>query len=114
MDLWETFKAINDKWIAGNDFKQKTLFEDILLLDRASRNIGDVVLCDIYKLRNGLMTIDPTNNMLGFITTILVENNFVVMNIPSYVNFYNVQDAQKNAKPRLDSTSFMFSTLMPR
>ncbi len=27
------------------------------------------------------------------------------MNIPSYVNFYNVQDAQKNAKPRLDSTS---------
>ena len=105
VDLWETFKAINDKWIAGNDFKQKTLFEDILLLDRASRNIGDVVLCDIYKLRNGLMTIDPTNNMLGFITTILVENNFVVMNIPSYVNFYNVQDAQKNAKPRLDSTS---------
>jgi hypothetical protein len=105
VDLWETFKAINDKWIAGNDFKQKTLFEDILLLDRASRNIGDVVLCDIYKLRNQLMTIDPTNNMLGFITTILVENNFVVMNIPSYVNFYNVQEAQKNAKPRLDSTS---------
>ena len=105
VDLWETFKAINDKWIAGNDFKQKTLFEDVLLLDRASRNIGDVVLCDIYKLRNQLMTIDPTNNMLGFVTTILVENNFVVMNIPSYVNFYNVQEAQKNAKPRLDSTS---------
>jgi hypothetical protein len=51
------------------------------------------------------MTIDPTNNMLGFVTSILVENNFVVMNIPSYVNFYNVQDAQKSAKPRLDSTS---------
>ena len=29
-----TFKALNDKWIAGNDFKQKTLFEDVLLLDR--------------------------------------------------------------------------------
>jgi hypothetical protein len=105
VDLWETFKAINDKWIAGNDFKQKTLFEDVLLLDRASRNIGDVVLCDIYKLRNRLMTIDPTKNMLDFVSSILVENNFVVMNIPSYVNFYNIQDAQKNAKPRLDSTS---------
>ena len=34
VDLWGTFKAINDKWIAGNDFKQKTLFEDVLLLDR--------------------------------------------------------------------------------
>ena len=105
IDLWETFKAINDKWIAGNDFKQKTLFEDVLLLDRASRNIGEVILCDIYKLRHRLTNIDPTTNMLSFVSSILVENNFVVMNIPSYVNFYNVQDAQKNPKPRLDSTS---------
>jgi hypothetical protein len=22
LELWETFKAINDKWIAGNDFKK--------------------------------------------------------------------------------------------
>ena len=28
----------------GYDFKNKTLFEDVLLLDRASRNIGDKIL----------------------------------------------------------------------
>jgi hypothetical protein len=116
VDLWGTFKAINDKWIAGNDFKQKTLFEDVLLLDRASRNVGDFVLCDIYKLKSRLNTINPVMNMQGFVNSILEENNFVVMSIPGYMNFYNVQDAQKNAKPKLDKTSVfannMFGTFL--
>lgn len=105
IDLWETFKALNDKWIAGNDWKQKTLFEDILLLDRASRNIGDYVLCDVYKLKHRLNTMDPTKNVSDFVNTILTENNFSVLYIPNYVNFYNVQEAQKNPKPKLDNTS---------
>ena len=116
VDLWGTFKAINDKWIAGNDFKQKTLFEDVLLLDRASRNVGDFVLCDIYKLKSRLNTISPTLSMQDFVNSILAENNFVVMSIPGYMNFYNVQDAQKNSKPKLDKTSIfannMFGTFL--
>jgi len=111
VDLWGTFKAINDKWIAGNDFKQKTLFEDVLLLDRASRNVGDFVLCDIYKLKSRLNTVDPKMDMQGFVNSILVENNFVVMSIPGYMNFYNVQEAQKNAKPKLDNTSIFANNL---
>jgi hypothetical protein len=39
IENWEIFKALNDKWIAGGDYKSKTLFEDIMFLDRASRNI---------------------------------------------------------------------------
>jgi hypothetical protein len=116
VDLWETFKAINDKWIAGNDFKNKSLFEDVLLMDRASRDIGDKILIDIYKLRNRLQRIDPTHNMMGTIESILTENNFVTIYVPAYVNFYNVQDATKNPKPKLDSTSDfannMFGTFM--
>ena len=116
LELWESFKATNDKWIAGNDFKTKTLFEDVLLLDRASRNIGEKVLIDIIKLKDTLTNINVGTSMLTYVNNILVTNNFVVMNIPSYVNFYNVQDAVKNPKPRPDGTlefaNTMFGTFM--
>lgn len=116
VELWESFKAINDKWISGNDFKTKTLFEDIMLIDRASRDVGDKILVDVIKLKDDIATIKPTMSMLVFVQTILVENNFVVMNLPSYVNFYNVQDAVKNPKPRaegsLEFANTMFGTFL--
>jgi|688.fasta_scaffold10574_6 hypothetical protein len=111
LELWEMFKALNDKWIAGNDFKTKTLFEDVLLMDRASRNVGDKILVDIDKLNSLLKTFNPKNSMLSMVQTILVENNFMVMNIPSYVNFYGVQDSVKNPKPRIESTLDFANTL---
>jgi hypothetical protein len=113
IELWEAFKSLNDKWISGNDFKVKTLFEDVLLLDRASRNIGDKVLVDVYKLKNRLQNIldSPKVSMLVFIQTILQENNFVVHNLPSYVNFYNVQDVSKNPKPKPEGTLEFANTL---
>jgi len=111
VELWETFKALNDKWISGNDFKTKTLFEDVLLLDRASRNVGDKILVDIYKLKDRLLNIPVKASMLSFVQSILIENHFVVMNIPSYVNFYNVQDAVKNPKPRIEGTTEFANTM---
>jgi hypothetical protein len=113
VELWETFKALNDKWISGNDFKRKTLFEDVLLLDRASRNIGEKILVDVYKLKDSLNpnNINTKASMLSYIQTILVENHFVVMNIPSYVNFYNVQEAVKNPIPRIEGPSEFANTL---
>jgi hypothetical protein len=116
LELYDSFKATNDKWIAGNDFKNKTLFEDVLLLDRASRNIGEKVLIDIIKLKNTLTNIEPKASMLTYVNDILVTNNFVVMPLASYVNFYNVQDAVKNPKPKPDGTlefaNTMFGTFM--
>ena len=118
VELWESFKALNDKWISGADFKTKTLFEDVLLLDRASRNIGEKVLVDINYLKD---LINPTKmntqvSMQNFIQSILIKNNFVIMNLPSYVNFYNVQDAIKNPVPRsegsLEFANTLFGTFM--
>lgn len=111
VEIWESFKALNDKWISGNNFKTKTLFEDVLLLDRASRNIGEKVIVDIDGLKDRLTNINTKTGMLTFIQTILIENNFVVMNLPSYVNFYNVQDAIKNPVPRSDGTLEFANTL---
>lgn len=111
LELWETFKALNDRWIAGTDFKTKTLFEDVLLLDRASRNIGEKILVDVFKLRDRLMNIPEKASMLNFVQTIIQENNFVIMNIPSYINFYNVQDATKNPIPKPEGTLEFANTL---
>ncbi len=114
LDLWESFKSINDKWIAGTDFSEKTLFEDILFLDRASRNIGDVLLVDIYKLKNRIEQLYKTSDnvdMYSFVASILSENNFQYSNIPGYVNYYNVQDAVKNSNPKSEGTSEFANTL---
>ena len=113
VEHWETFKALNDKWVAGGDFKTKTLFEDVLLLDRASRNIGDKIFVDIVSLSDMLHP-DRMNYKMPLytvISTILTMNNFQIMNLPSYVNFYNVQDASKNPTPRAEGSLEFANTL---
>jgi hypothetical protein len=66
----------------------------MLFLDRASRNIGDTVIIDIFDLQNVLNQNAYTESMSVFtlISGILIKNNFNVMPVPAYVNFYNVQD----------------------
>lgn len=125
VELWETFKALNDTWIAGFDFESKTLFEDVLLVDRASRNVGDKIIVDIYgiidMLEDGASdknqgSTSYKNTLLDMVTTILVQNNFQHFMLPAYVNFYNVQDAAKNPTPRPDGTlevgNMMFGTFL--
>lgn len=98
VDLYEAFKALNDKWIAGNDYKRKTLFEDMLFLDRASRNVGDKILIDIFDLKRVIdsSSINPNMSAFVYMAGILTDNHFSVMPLPAYVNFYNVQDATAN------------------
>ena len=110
-ELWETFKALNDSWIAGFDFESKTLFEDVLLVDRASRNVGDKILVDIFEIMDLIDGANYKNTLLDMVTTILVQNNFQHFMLPAYVNFYNVQDAQKNPTPRPDGSLEFGNTL---
>jgi hypothetical protein len=102
LELWEMFKAMNDKWIAGNEYGDKTLFEDVLLLDRASRNIGEKVFIDIFSLKDLINpeNINLTTDLITYVESILVENNFVVMTLPSYINFYGIREVAKDAKPQ--------------
>jgi len=117
-ELWDLFKALNDKWIAGDDFKTKTLFEDMLFLDRASRNIGDTVLIDIFDIQ-GMFSENSLNQAMSvysFVAGILFKNNFVVMNLPGYVNFYNVQNVDGAdipvAEGSLDFANSMWGTFL--
>lgn len=103
VDLYEAFKALNDKWIAGNDYTNETFFQDILFLDRASRNIGDTLLIDIFELKNTLnresLSYQMNDSVYRFIASILIRNKFVVMNLPAYVNYYNVQTIDGVSRP---------------
>jgi len=124
VENYEVFKALNDKWIAGGDFKTKTLFEDIMFLDRASRNIGDTILLDIFDLKymfgggkgNGEYSLNQAMSVYTFISGILIKNNFNIMNLPAYVNFYNVQDVDGTTIPKaegsLDFANSMWGTYL--
>lgn len=103
-ELWDSFKSLNDTWIAGGDFKNKTIFEDLLLFDRASRDIGQKVLVDIFKIKDMIETGQPNNTWYNIITTILQENNFTIFPLPAFSNFYNVQDAVKNPVPKAEGS----------
>ena len=110
-ELWELFKSINDTWIAGYDLKTKTLFEDVLLFDRASRDVGQKIIIDIFKVKELIDKRQYKNSFLDIVNTILVENNFVYFNLPSFANFYNVQDATKNPIPKNEGTLEFANTL---
>ena len=51
-ELYDSFKAINDRYISGRDYKNKTLFEDVILVDRASRDVGQKIFADIFKVKD--------------------------------------------------------------
>lgn len=111
VENYEVFKALNDKWISGGDYKSKTLFEDILFLDRASRNIGDTILLDIFEMRNMFneKSLNETMSVYTFISGLLIKNNFTVMNLPAYINFYNVQDVDGTTIPNRAEGSLEFA-----
>jgi hypothetical protein len=104
-ELYSLFRALNDKWIAGTDYVSKTLFEDFLFLDRASRNIGDTILVDIFAVKN-LINKNALNEQMSVYTLLsglLMQNNFTVMPLPAYVNYYNVLNTDGTKTPNSES-----------
>jgi hypothetical protein len=125
VENYEVFKALNDKWIAGGDFNSKTLFEDFLFLDRASRNIGDTIIVDIISLKETLLgtktfeesSLNMEMSVFTFLSGILIKNKFNVMPLPAYVNFYNVQDVDgttisQNSEGSLEFADNMWGTFL--
>ena len=96
LELYSQFKNINDRWISGISLKQETLFEKFLFFDRANRDIGDdayVNIWDILKLDSPFAPGNDktlTQSVDSFINTILANNGFNFIALPSYINFYQV------------------------
>ena len=104
VQYWEMFKALNDKWIAGNTYSEETLLQDFLFIDRASRNVGDKILVDPFVLKDKLRNLNVGASVFTLISGILVENHFSVMPLPSYVNFYGVQTPDGTNTPKTEAS----------
>ena len=91
LEYYQMFKAVNDKWVAANNYESETLFEDILFLDRANRDIGSKVVVDVFKVTN-LLKSNPKASVFNIVSSIIQTNNFIMFSMPAYINFYNVQN----------------------
>lgn len=98
-ELWSTFKTFNDRWISGQDVREKTIFEQFLFMDKANRPIGDKVVINIEDLRSALKTANASASVLSLLGTILEKNNFIFMPTPSYSNFYGRNLRVKEGMP---------------
>lgn len=113
LELYEFFKTLNDKWISGGDFQERTIFEDFLFLDRANRNIGDKLIVNVSSLKNFLSAKNSANSVYTLIGHLIKDNNMLFMALPSYTNFYGVSEPSPGATPREgieDSASSVFGT----
>jgi hypothetical protein len=112
VDLWERFKGLNDTWIAGYDYTQTTFLEDVLILDRANRNISDEVLIDPFKVRELLSNVNFGASVYGYIESILDIHHFICMMHPGYINYYNVQEISRQEDvPKSEGTLEFGNTL---
>ena len=115
LELYQVFKTFNDKWIAGTDVQNSevgipsptsvsaipnynTQFEKFLFLDRTNSDIGNDAVIDIYQFL-GLDTPFTENpntsvkqNIGGFVSTLCSKNFFNFIPLPSYINFYNIEE----------------------
>ena len=102
IETWEKIKALNDKWIAGNDYKENSLFEDFLFLDRASRNIGGEVYCDVVlwkdKLEESILKV-PDRPLWLILRELIEASGFTVLDYAGYVNYYDVNDVTVRPNP---------------
>ena len=102
IETWEKVKAFNDKWIAGNDYKENSLFEDFLFIDRASRNIAGEVYCDVVlwkdKLEDSILT-TPDRPLWLMLRELIEASGFTVLDYAGYVNYYDVNDISVRPNP---------------
>lgn len=88
VELYNFFKSLNDKWIAGNSIGQRSLLEEFLFLDRANKDIGNDYYFDLTRLTN---LGDPKNSkqsLYGAISVLLQGTGFDMRALPAYINFY--------------------------
>jgi hypothetical protein len=112
LDTWELFKSINDKWVAGQNFNEFTLFEQFLFFDKSNRDIGDEILVDVETIRKYCSWDNANNSIMFLIRQILSVNKFNFFVMPAYINFYGKPTASTTNRNEtiLNNANDVFST----
>ena len=112
LEFYETFKTFNDKWIAGTEYANKTMFSDVLFLDRANRDIGDKVYVDVFKLISFFSgTTSMETRLIDFMSRIIADNQFQMMPMPAYINFWGVGEVKQGVTPNAQPTQSLANSL---
>jgi hypothetical protein len=113
LELYNYFKSFNDKWVAGNSLGQRLLMEEFLFLDRANKDVGNLVYLDMIKLLSLTNRKNNDINLFSAITLLIQDSGFDIRVIPAYVNFYqtNVNGKVKVA-PSKTIAQTMFGTFL--
>jgi hypothetical protein len=96
IELYNSFKSFNDKWVSGNSLGQRLLFEEFLFLDRANRDIGSKTYLNISKF---IGLIDSKNDKISLysaISTLIAGANIDMRALPAYVNFYGTNISNRS------------------
>ena len=116
VELYNFFKSMNDKWIAGNSIGQRSLIEEFLFIDKANKDIGNDYYIDISRLIN---IADPNNsentkqNLYGLISMLLEKTGFDMRPLPAYVNFYGTNFSTKpKLTPSKNIAQNLFGTFL--
>jgi len=113
LELWKSFQAMNDKWIAGQDLKTRTIFEDFLFMDRANRPVGDKVVVNVKALEGFIEGRSDKMSVYSLLGLIYQDTNFTFMPVPAYTNFYGRNERVKEGEPvPQDIPNDLFGTFM--
>jgi hypothetical protein len=112
LEQWELFKAVNDKWVSGRNFKERLLFDEFLFFDKANRDIGDELIINTDTIRKYCNWDNSSNSVMSLVRQIVADNrmNFFVM--PAYINFYgksSLKTTDRNVSI-LNNANDVFST----
>jgi len=97
LELYKSFKTLNDRWVAGTDLLAETLFERFLFYDRANRDIGDDLIINIWDI---LQLDSPfgggnskilTQSISSFVSQITNNNKMNLLALPAYINFHGIE-----------------------
>ena len=88
VELYNFFKSMNDKWIAGNSIGHRSLLEEFLFLDKANKDIGNEYYIDIARLLNLGEPENIKQNLFSSISILLQDTGFDLRALPAYINFY--------------------------
>jgi hypothetical protein len=115
LELYNFFKSFNDKWVAGNSLGQRLLMEDFLFLDKANKDIGNLVYLDLERVAAAVDQKDSHKlNLFSLIATLLIDTGMDLRPLPAYVNFYgtNFTTSKSKITPSKTVAKNLFGTFL--
>jgi len=111
LSVYNNLQTFNNRWIAGSDLNERTLFEDFLFLNTACVDVGDRIELNVEMVKNTLKNADG-KSIADVIGQILEsDGTSVLFALPAYVNYYGIQDQQKGTQPvDFDAADSIFNT----